>query len=83
ESDWEPPPLAPDHPIEQFINVILSNLSNPSFQDSLKGRNNLTPIEIKSIKSLQNNKDIIITPADKGDKTTSRTSNRNQLRLPN
>jgi len=68
QSVWEPPPLPSNHPVEQFINVVISNLSDPSFEDSLKKSNNLSKDEVKAIKSLKYNKDIIILPADKGDK---------------
>jgi len=68
-SNWEPPQLNPDHPIEQFLNIVLSNVSNPDFPNDLPRLKNLNDTEIKAITSLKHNKDIIILPADKGDVT--------------
>lgn len=58
--------MAPDHPVEQFINVITTNLADPSFFGNFPKTKNLTNAEFKAIKSLKCNDNIVILPADKG-----------------
>lgn len=65
----EPKPLPPNHPVEQFISMILSNLSSTTFENSLINKPvNMTQSERKAVRELKNNKSIIILPADKGSK---------------
>lgn len=66
-SSWDLPPLHNNHPIEQFSNLILGNIPDPSFGDSLSKNKNLTKEEYKEINSLKNNTDIVVLPADNGD----------------
>lgn len=69
-SGWDPEPFLADHPIEQYISILLANVSSPNLQSSFnKYKKSLTKIEYEDMKSLQNNKYITILPADKGDKT--------------
>jgi hypothetical protein len=67
ESTWDPPDLPADHPIQQFTNVILTNLADHQFPDFIKTKDNLSKNEKKAIYTLKNNTDIVILPADKGD----------------
>lgn len=69
QSDWDPDPLPADHPLEQFLNVLISNVSSPDFKLNLKRpQQNLTKEEFVALNCLKNDKNIIILPADKGDK---------------
>lgn len=60
------PPLPQNHPIEQFTTLILSNISDPNFADTLNTTKNLTKDEYKAINTLKRNPNIMILPADKG-----------------
>lgn len=40
--DWLSPPLSLDHPIEQSLNVIITNFANTTFTDILKAKGNFT-----------------------------------------
>jgi len=64
--DWDPPALPPNHPIEEFISIVLSNISNSNFPDNLKHDENVSVLERKALKSLRENKDIVLVPSDKG-----------------
>ena len=68
-SNWDPPPLPPAHPLEQFISFLLINVSDPDFTKSLPTKSNTPQSERKAIQNLQNNKEIVILPADKGNTT--------------
>lgn len=64
-------PLPPDHPIEQYINFLVNNISDPSFSNSITNNQelNLSYQERTEIHSLKNNDHIIILPANKGSTT--------------
>ena len=68
-SKWDPPPLPPSHPLEQFISFLLVNVSEPSFAHNLHTTDNITTSERKAITDLRNNSNIMILPADKGSTT--------------
>ncbi|XP_054290772.1 uncharacterized protein LOC129005789 [Macrosteles quadrilineatus] len=68
-SNWDPPPLQPDHPIELYINYIMQSITDPNFKNNLSDSDNLTRPERTALRSLQKNKDIMILPADKGSTT--------------
>lgn len=70
-SDWDPPPLPADHPIEQYISFLVQNISDPTFADTINNssNSNLTPQERRAINTLKNNELIQILPADKGSTT--------------
>ena len=53
-------------PVEIFIKLFLTQLSNASFLNSLKPPQNLNHREKMALRNLRSNKDIIITKADKG-----------------
>ncbi|XP_054272548.1 uncharacterized protein LOC128992830 [Macrosteles quadrilineatus] len=70
-SDFDPPPLPADHPIEQYINFLVQNISDPTFENNVTSTtlHNLTEAEKKAISTLKSNTDIMILPADKGSTT--------------
>lgn len=68
-SNFDPPPLPPDHPIELYINFLLQKCTDPAFFKQLPTNHNLSPEERKAIHSLKTNPNIMILPADKGSTT--------------
>lgn len=68
-SNWDPPPLPPDHPLELYINYIMQSITNPDFLCKLPKEDNLTSAERAALKSLKSNGNIKVLPADKGSTT--------------
>lgn len=58
--------LLPTHPLERYISALLQRTSSAIFLDSLTPRDNLSPEERQTLKSLKSDTSIRIMPADKG-----------------
>ena len=63
KSTWTPPSSMIDKPVLDCISAISKEIENLKIQPETK---NLTKMEYKTIKNLQNNVDLVIKKADKG-----------------
>ena len=66
KSNWVPPDGLLNPEILENLNELKNDIKNVSLSQQ---ETNLTKNELKAIKSLRNNKAIIIIPADKGSST--------------
>lgn len=66
KSNWVPPDVLLNPEIIENLNELKNDIENVSLSQQ---ETNLTKDELKAIKSLRNNKAIIIKPADKGSST--------------
>ena len=68
KSDWVPPDCFIRKDILEQLKALKDNIISMNLRQD-KAINNITPEERRALKSLKNNNDIIIKPADKGSST--------------
>jgi hypothetical protein len=64
-SGLEPRVLRKTHPVEIFIKQFMNKISDPSFLNAIKPKNNLSESELAALRKLRSDPRIIISPADK------------------
>ena len=66
KSEWDPPEYSYP-PLQKYFRHVLTDITN-LYKHPTPNTNNMSTEDIEALQQLQNHKDIVIKPADKGDK---------------